>query len=297
MKYPTAKQLDRMDTGFKLVGVDLCTHHTEASRYRYQLDAWNEAPGPILDHQGECPAAPGDGLCVALSVPAAQSGGQRLGSSVMLLVGYLPDDILGTDGYKVRVRRLYVHPDPVDPVQLVLWAIAADNLGGADLGGANLRDANLRGANLRGANLRGANLRGANLRGANLRGADLGGADLRDADLGDADLGDADLRDAYLRDAYLGGANLRDANLGDADLRDADLRGANLGDADLGDADLRDAYLGDADLRGANLRGANLRGANLRGANLRGATGNEWTTLPAGYRVNDSGLIVQDGAS
>ena len=242
MSRPTAKQLDRMDTGFKFVGLDLCTHHPEASRYRYQLDAWNEAPGPILDHQGECPAAPGDGLCVALSVPAAQSGGQRLGSSVMLLVGYLPDDILGTDGYKVRVRRLYVHPDPVDPVQLVLWAIAADNLRGAYLGGANLRGANLRGANLRGANLRGANLRDANLRGANLRGADLRGANLRDADL---------------RGAYLWGAYLRDA-----DLRDADLGGAYLGDA-----------------------------------NVRGATGNEWTTLPAGYRVNDSGLIVQDGVS
>ena len=222
MSRPTAKQLDRMDTGFKFVGLDLCTHHPEASRYRYQLDAWNEAPGPILDHQGECPAAPGDGLCVALSVPAAQSGGQRLGSSVMLLVGYLPDDILGTDGYKVRVRRLYVHPDPVDPVQLVLWAIAADNL----------RDANLRGADLRGAYLGGADLRGANLGGANLR-------------------------DAYLGGAYLWGAYLRDADLG----------GAYLGDA----------YLGDA--------------------NLRGATGNEWTTLPAGYRVNDSGLIVRDGVS
>ena len=242
MKYPTAKQLDRMDTGFKFVGLDLCTHHTEASRYRYQLDAWNEAPGPILDHQGECPAAPGDGLCVALSVPAAQSGGQRLGSSVMLLVGYLPDDILGTDGYKVRVRRLYVHPDPVDPVQLVLWAIAADNLRGADLRGANLRGADLGGAYLRGADLGDANLRDAYLRGADLRGANLGGADLRGANLGGADLRGANLRDAYLRDAYLG-----------------------------------DAY--------------------LRGANLRGATGNEWTKLPAGYRVNDSGLIVQDGAS
>ena len=227
MSRPTAKQLDRMDTGFKFVGLDLCTHHPEASRYRYQLDAWNEAPGPILDHQGECPAAPGDGLCVALSVPAAQSGGQRLGSSVMLLVGYLPDDILGTDGYKVRVRRLYVHPDPVDPVQLVLWAIAADNL--------------------------------------------------RDAYLGDADLGGA----------YLGDADLRGADLRDADLRGADLGGANLRGADLGGANLRGAYLGDA----------YLGDANLRGADLRGATGNEWTTLPAGYRVNDSGLIVRDGVS
>ena len=226
-KRPTAKQLDRMETGFKFVGLDLCTHHPEAGRYRYQLDAWNEATGPILDHKGECPAAPGDGLSVALTVPAAQSGGQRLGNSVMLLVGYLPDDVIGTDGSKVRVRRLYVHPDPIDPVQLVLWAIAADDLGGADLGGADLR--------------------GAYLRGAYLRGADLGGA-------------------------YLGGADLRDANL-----RGADLRGAYLG--------------------GAYLGGANLRDANLRGAYLRGATGNEWTRLPAGYRVNDSGLIVRDGVS
>ena len=226
-KRPTTKQLDRMETGFKFVGLDLCTHHPEAGRYRYQLDAWNEAPGPILDHKGECPTAPGDGLCVALTVPAAQSGGRRLSNSVMLLVGYLPDDVVGTDGSKVRVRRLYVHPDPIDPVQLVLWAIAADDLGGADLGGADLR---------------GAYLRGANLRGAYLRGADLGGADLRDANLRGADL-----RGAYLGGAYLGGANLGDAN--------------------------------------------------LRGAYLRGATGNEWTRLPAGYRVNDSGLIVRDGVS
>ncbi len=224
---PTTKQLDRMETGFKFVGLDLCTHHPEAGRYRYQLDAWNEAPGPILDHKGECPTAPGDGLCVALTVPAAQSGGRRLSNSVMLLVGYLPDDVVGTDGSKVRVRRLYVHPDPIDPVQLVLWAIAADDLGGADLGGADLR--------------------GAYLRGANLGGADLGGADLGGADLRDANLRGADLRGAYLGGAYLGGANLGDAN--------------------------------------------------LRGAYLRGATGNEWTRLPAGYRVNDSGLIVRDGVS
>ena len=214
---PTTKQLDRMETGFKFVGLDLCTHHPEAGRYRYQLDAWNEAPGPILDHKGECPTAPGDGLCVALTVPAAQSGGRRLSNSVMLLVGYLPNDVVGTDGSKVRVRRLYVHPDPIDPVQLVLWAIAADDLGGAYL------------------------------RGANLGGADLGGADLGGADLRDANLRGADLRGAYLGGAYLGGANLGDAN--------------------------------------------------LRGAYLRGATGNEWTRLPAGYRVNDSGLIVRDGVS
>ena len=212
-----------MEWGFKFVGLDLCTDDHNGGRHRYHLDAWNEAPGPITQSTSACPSAPGDGLCVALTVSAAQTGGQCMGNSVMLLVGYLPEDVLGTDGAKVRVRRLYVEPDPVDPVQLTLWAIAADDLRGANLGGANLRDAYLWGANLRGANLRGANLRDANLRGANLR--------------------------------------------------DANLRGANL--------------------RGANLRDANLWGANLGGANLWGATGNSFTELPAGWTVNDAGLVVR----
>ena len=172
-----------MEWGFKFVGLDLCTDDHNGGRHRYHLDAWNEAPGPITQSTSACPSAPGDGLCVALTVSAAQSGGQRMGNSVMLLVGYLPEDVLGTDGGKVRVRRLYIEPDPVDPVQLTLWAIAADDLRGANLGGANLRDAYLWGANLRGANL-------------------------RDANLGSANLGSANLRDAYLWGANLGGANL-----------------------------------------------------------------------------------------
>ena len=160
-KRPTAKQVERMEWGFKFVGLDLCTDDHNGGRHRYHLDAWNEAPGPITQSTSACPSAPGDGLCVALTVSAAQSGGQRMGNSVMLLVGYLPEDVLGTDGAKVRVRRLYVEPDPVDPVQLTLWAIAADDLRGANLEVANLRDANLRDANLRDANLRSACLEGA----------------------------------------------------------------------------------------------------------------------------------------
>ena len=78
-------------------------------------------------------------------------------------------------------------------------------------------------------------------------------------------------------------------NLGGANLGDAYLGGANLGGAYLGDANLRDAYLGDA-----NLGGAYLGGANLRGANLRDVKGSLYTTLPAGWKVNDSGLIVKD---
>ena len=278
MRKPTVKQFDRMEWGFKFVGLDLCTDDHNGGRHRYHLDAWNEAPGPITQSTSVCPSAPGDGLCVALTVSAAQTGGQCMGNSVMLLVGYLPEDVLGTDGGKVRVRRLYVEPDPVDPVQLTLWAIAADDLGDANLGGANLGSANLRDANLGGADLGGANLRGAYLRSAYLRGADLG----------DAHLGGADLRGANLRDANLGGANLGSADLGDANLGGANLRSANLGDANLGDANLRGA-----NLRDANLGGANLRDANLRSACLEGATGNSFTELPAGWTVNDAGLVVR----
>ena len=162
MKYPTVKQLERMIWGFKLVGVDLHTRGTDRPPYRYQLGAWNEADGPIIDaNTNGCPGAPGDGLCVAHTAQGAQSGGQGLGHSAMLIVGYLPDDVLGqeAEGSKVRVRRLWVEPDPVDPVQLVLWDIAANPKGErADLSGADLSGANLSGANLYGADLYGANL-------------------------------------------------------------------------------------------------------------------------------------------
>ena len=43
----------------------------------------------------------------------------------------------------------------------------------------------------------------------------------------------------------------------------------------------------------ADLTGANLTGADLTGANLTGAKGNEYTTLPAGWKVDESGLIVR----
>jgi len=66
---------------------------------------------------------------------------------------------------------------------------------------------------------------------------------------------------------------------------------------------LAGAYLAGANLAGANLAGANLAGAYLAGAhragahladaNLAGAKGNRWTTLPTGWKVDDSGLIVK----
>ncbi len=111
------------------------------------------------------------------------------------------------------------------------------------------------------------------------------------------------LAGAYLAGAYLAGANLAGANLAGANLAGANLAGANLAGANLGGAYLADAYLADAYLAGANLSGANLSGANLSGANLAGADlggaylagakGNRWTTLPTGWKVDDSGLIVK----
>ena len=107
-----------------------------------------------------------------------------------------------------------------------------------------------------------------------------------------------DLYGANLYGADLTRANLYGADLTSADLTSADLRGANLTSADLRGADLRGANLRGANLTGANLTGADLSdadlsGANLTGANLRDARGNEYTRLPDGWKVNDSGLVVK----
>jgi hypothetical protein len=53
-------------------------------------------------------------------------------------------------------------------------------------------------------------------------------------------------------------------------------------------ADLGGAYLG-----GAYLGGANLTDAYLRGANLENTQGNKYTSLPAGYEVTSTGLVVR----
>jgi hypothetical protein len=270
--------------GYKLVGLDLATDDHRGGRFRYRPGQWIEAdPGGRPFSLGDCPAFPGDGLCVARTLSGAQSGGARIGQSVMLLVGYHQDDVLGGGSRdKARVRRLFVHPDPQDPLA---WLTGPN---------ACLRGACLRGAYLRGAYLRGADLPGAARWGANHVGADLRGADLRGANLRGANLVGACLRGAYLRDADLRGADLRGADLRGADLRDANLRGANLVGADLRGADLVGAYLRGADLRDANLVGAYLRGANLRGADLRGAYRPSW--LPARYTVTTAGFIAEAGS-
>jgi hypothetical protein len=88
-------------------------------------------------------------------------------------------------------------------------------------------------------------------------------------------------------------ADLRSADLSYADLSGADLRSADLSYADLSSADLSYADLSGADLRSADLSSTNLSYADLRSADLRGAIGNQYTVLPAGWVVNDAGLIVR----
>ena len=162
-----------------------------------------------------------------------------------------------------------------------------------NLADATLARANLVGATLVGANLAGANLVGANLARANLARATLAGADLARATLAGANLARATLAGADLADAILAGADLTRATLAGADLTRATLAGATLAGADLADAILAGAILAGAILARVNLARATLADAILAGANLVGATGNEWTRLPAGWKV-DGGVVVRD---
>jgi len=91
------------------------------------------APGPILDHRGECPIAAGDGICAALTWRGMASGG--VAARTLLLVAYNSDDILGRSDEKLRLQHFLV-------VELI---------DGESLLVKSGQDADLRGANLRGA--------------------------------------------------------------------------------------------------------------------------------------------------
>ena len=188
------------------------------------------------DHDDPCPSIEGDGLCLAITMRGASSGG--FPSLTLVACWYDPALVAAATEDKMRIAGEIHIGDVFDTAALIR---------DADLSGANLSNAGLSGADLHGANLRVANLYGANLYGADLSGANLDGANLR-------------------------GADLRGANLRGANLRGADLRGANLRGADLRGTDLRRANLRVANLYGADLSGANLRGADLRGTDLRRAT-------------------------
>src|SRR5690606_41177917 len=156
---PIPTEAEGLSWGFKLVGTDLCTDDHRGGGYRYRLGEWHEAdPGgrPFSGSDEDCPQFPGDGLCVARTAAGACSGGQSIGRSVMLRVGYHPADVLADFPAKLRVRRLWVHPDPADPVTEL--CVAGADLAGADLAGAYLTGANLAGADLTRANLTRANL-------------------------------------------------------------------------------------------------------------------------------------------
>ncbi|MHB1473053.1 MAG: pentapeptide repeat-containing protein [Dermatophilaceae bacterium] len=208
IRYPPKIAKSKLRWGFRLNRPDFISSHD----YRWPFPGnWAEAPGPIIDHDGDCCRKVGDGICAAHTLQGASSAGARVGTTVGLLVAWTDADVLGCSAHKVRLRRAWVAA-VFDP---------ASSLRGADLRDADLRDADLRGADLQRANLGGAILRGADLRDAILRGADLRGADLQRANLQranlrGANLGGADLGDAYLQDAYLRDADLRDAYLRDA---------------------------------------------------------------------------------
>ena len=245
MKPPTKGQMARMQWGWRLCSLDL------TSQYGFRWASpgnWAVAPGPCYKGSNACPPTVGNGICIAHTLKGATSGGQRIGLSLGLLVGYLPEDVLADSPHKLRVRRAWVL-DIFDPSK---WLIRPQ--------------AGLRGVYLRGVYLPGANLSRADLSRANLSGANLSGANLGEANLGEADLVEADLRWANLRGVDLHGANLRGVDLHGTDLRWADLGKANLSDADLRGADLRWA-----NLKGAHLEDADLGGAKLSGPNLHEA--------------------------
>ncbi len=163
------------------VGLGLLGHDSIADVDEFVaalLDRWAEAhTTPRTAREKAVAVLTADGVVTAWAesyvgaliadLQGATSGGQRIGTSTMLTVSYAEADILGIDNHKVRVKRLWVDPDPIDPVQLILWASAT----GAVLAGAVLAGAVLAGAVLAGAVLAGAVLAGAVLARANLYGA------------------------------------------------------------------------------------------------------------------------------
>ena len=167
MKAPSAKQMRRMRWARKAVNPDGTTRNGQ--RWPIGKGGWVTLPADELakakaDRSSMC----GHGLHLGHTARGLSSA-YSLGRALLLIVGYLPEDVLSDHDDKVRVARCWVLPDVTNTLPYLARSTTA--LRGANLWGADLRDANLWDANLRGANLRGADLRGADLRGADLRGA------------------------------------------------------------------------------------------------------------------------------
>ena len=268
MKYPTVKQLGRMIWGFRLVGVDLHTRGT-AGPLPVPARRLGQADGPIIDaNTNGCPGGTGRRAVRRSHRTRAPSPAGRPRPSAMLIIGYLPDDVLGqeAEGSKVRVQRLWVEPDPVDPVQLVLWDITSGQKGErADLSGRTSPGRTSPGRP-EGEPLRGGPLPGrtspSNLSGANLsRGGPLGRTSR--------------------------GEPLR-----------ANLSGRTSPEPDLSGATSRGEPLAGGPLTGRTSAGRTSPGRRTsagRGplrANLSRGVRHRVDPLPAGWTVNASGLVV-----
>ena len=145
---------DGMLWAWKFVSPDFYTW----GNYRWPWPGnWAQCAGPwILENKGPCPKSPGDGLCLALDFQGARAAGYpRIGSPV-LVCGYYPLDVLGSDEHKIRVTKAFVWD---------VWDFKK-YLSRANLSRADLSDADLNGADLSGADLSGAQLSGAHLSGA-----------------------------------------------------------------------------------------------------------------------------------
>jgi hypothetical protein len=129
---------------------------------------WATAPGPIIEHDDNCPRQVGDGICVATTYAGMASGG--IPARTVLLCAIAFTDVLAERGGKLRVRRAFV-VDVIDGERAARAYLAR-----AYLARAYLARAYLTGANLAGADLARADLTRAYLAGANLTGADLAGA-------------------------------------------------------------------------------------------------------------------------
>jgi len=174
---PTKTQLRKMHWARKLVQADGTTR--DGFRWPVGVGGWVEQDGP-KDGQ-EC----AEGLHLGRTFASLGSGAANLSDGVLLVAGYLPDDVLCDGPNKVRVRRCWVLPGVMAGVSLLA---RRGHFAGADFAEANLTGANLTGADLTGANLYRAYLTGANLARANLAGAYLARANLTGANLTGADL-------------------------------------------------------------------------------------------------------------
>ena len=98
---------------------------------------WAEASAPDPANTGACPEREGDGICLARTWVGAASGGTP--ARTILICGYRPEDVLGAEPDKIRVRRAYV-------LEVLSAETLLRNATGADLSRASLYGADLYGA-------------------------------------------------------------------------------------------------------------------------------------------------------